>query len=96
MSLDDLILTAFCWVDDELHAAHLDALRQRGLAPLLADSEVITSELVGEYLGFDADARLFWYFRPHHADAFPGLALLHRTSFARQAANLWQAKQLLH
>ena len=59
MSLDDLILTVFCWVDDELHAAHLDDLRQRGPAPLLADSEVITIELVGEYLDFDTDTQLF-------------------------------------
>jgi hypothetical protein len=95
MSLDDLILTVFCWVDDELHAARLDHLRQRGPDPLLADSEVITIELVGEYLGFDTDTQLFWYFRQHHGDAFPGLALVHRTSFARQAANLWQAKQVL-
>jgi hypothetical protein len=95
MSLDDLILTVFCWVDDELHAAHLEALRQRGPAPLLADSEVLTLELVGEYLGFDTDTQLFWYFRQHHADAFPALALVHRTSFARQAANLWQAKHVL-
>ena len=59
MSLDDLILTVFCWIDDELHTAHLDHLRQRGPQPLLADSEVITMELLGEFLGFDRDARLF-------------------------------------
>jgi hypothetical protein len=95
MSLDDLILTVFCWVDDELHAADLAQLRRRGPDPLLADSEVITMELVGEFLGFDRDARLFWYFRQHHSADFPGLRRVHRTTFVRQAANLWRAKQLL-
>jgi hypothetical protein len=95
MSLDDLILTVFCWVDDELHAADLDHLRQRGPDPLLADSEVITMELVGEFLGHDRDARLFGYFRQHHAADFPSLRHVHRTTFVRQAANLWRAKQLL-
>jgi hypothetical protein len=96
MSLGDLILTVFCWVDDELRAAHLDPLRQRGPDPLLADSEVITMEVVGEFLGYDRDARLFWYFRQHHAADFPALRHVHRTTFVRQAANLWRAKQLLH
>jgi len=95
MSLDDLILTVFCWIDDELHTAHLDHLRQRGPQPLLADSEVITMELLGEFLGFDRDARLFWYFRQYHSAEFPALRLVHRTTFVRQAANLWRAKQLL-
>jgi hypothetical protein len=95
MSLDDLILTVFCWVDDELHAAHLQDLRRRGPQPLLADSEVIPMELVGEFLGFDRDARLFWYFRQHPSADFPALRQVHRTTFVRQAANLWRAKQLL-
>ena len=44
-------------------------------------------------LGFDQDARLFWYFRHHHSDAFPKLRQVHRTTFLRQAANLWAVKQ---
>src|SRR5579884_1578677 len=63
MTLDDYILTVFCLIDDQLAALHLDHLRQRGSAPLLHDSEVRTIELVGEFLGLDQDARLFWYFR---------------------------------
>src|SRR5262249_61198456 len=30
-----------------------------------------------------------------HAADFPGLARVHRTTFVRQAANLWRVKQLL-
>ncbi len=95
MSLDDLILSVFCLVDDELQAAHPDGLRSRSPAPVLHDSAVLTIELVGEHLGFDRDARLFWHFRQYHARDCPGLTRVHRTTFARQAANRWRAKQLL-
>jgi hypothetical protein len=89
------MLTVFCLVDDQLAALHLDHIRQRGFAPQLHDSEVLTIELVGEFLGLDQDAQLFWYFRRHHAGAFPGLRRVHRTTFLRQAANLWAVKQRL-
>ncbi len=95
MTLDDYLLNVFCLVDDQLISLHLDHVRQRGFGPLLHDSEVLTIEIVGEFLGFDQDARLFWYFRQHHADAFPQLRHIHRTTFLRQAANLWAVKQRL-
>lgn len=95
MSLDDFMLTVFCLVDDQLTALHLENVRQRGFAPTLCDSEVLTIELVGEFLGFDQDAALFRYFRRHHGDAFPALRRVHRTTFLRQAANLWAVKQRL-
>src|SRR5262245_7353924 len=95
MTLDDYMLTVFCLVDDQLTALHLGHVRQRGFAPQLSDSEVLTIELVGEFLGFDQDAQLFWYFRRHYADAFPALRQVHRTTFLRQAANLWAVKQRL-
>jgi hypothetical protein len=95
MTLQDLLLLVFCLVDDRLKALGLDRPRQRGPDPELFDSEVITIELVGEYLGLDRDARLSWHFRQHHHADFPALARVHRTTFARQAANLWRVKQLL-
>lgn len=95
MPPQDLLLEVFCLVDDHLKTLNLDQPRQRGPDPELADSEVITIELVGEFLGFDRDSRLFWHFRQYHAAEFPGLLLVHRTTFARQAANLWRVKQLL-
>src|SRR3954454_2177721 len=95
MTLDDFILTVFCLVDDQLARLELSNVRQRGPAPLLYDSEVLTLELVGEFLGFDQEAKLFWYFRQQHGSAFPGLRRIHRTTFVRQAANLWAVKQRL-
>jgi Transposase DDE domain len=95
MPLQDLLLLVFCLVDDQLKALRLERPRQRGPDPELADGEVITIELVGEYLGLDRDSRLFWHFRQHHRREFPALARVHRTTFARQAANLWPVKRLL-
>jgi hypothetical protein len=63
-------------------------LRERGSQPRLADSEVLTLEVGGEYLGLGQDSTIFAYFRRHYLHFFPALAHLHRTTFVRQAANL--------
>ena len=96
MDLDTLIVTVFCQIDDALVAA-LDGkpVRQRGPLPLLSDAEVLTMETVGEYLGMDQDKAIFTYFRRHFGHFFPALRRLHRTTFARQAANLWRVKERL-
>lgn len=95
MTTDDLILRVFCVVDDSLKELGLENTRSRGPQPTLADSEVITIEIVGEFLGLDADRNLFRHFRSHHADAFPKLLCICRTTFVRQAANLWRVKRRL-
>jgi len=93
MNIDDLLLYTFCWVDDEIKALMGNGrLRQRGPAPLLSDSEVITMELVGEYVGWDQDKQLFEHFRQYHRDEFPRLAQVDRTTCVRQAANLLLVK----
>lgn len=96
MDIDTLIVTMFCLIDDAIDA-HLGQrrLRQRGPHPRLADSEVLTMEVVGEYIGLCQDKALFDYFRRHYAHFFPSLAKLHRTTFVRQAANLWKLKEAI-
>jgi len=95
MDLTTFLVTVFCLVDDWLTGQHLQ-LRRRGPRPVLADSEVLTIECAGEYLGIDTDAGLYAYFREHWGDWFPALRTVHRTTFTRQAANLWAVKQRLH
>jgi len=68
-------------------------LRERGPDPLVGDSEVITIELVAEFLGLSKDKTIFSYFRKHYPHFFPTLGKIHRTTFIRQAANLWQVKE---
>src|SRR3954447_6804370 len=96
MDLETLIIVVFCVVDDLVRDLCRECrLRQRGPAPVLADSEVLTVEIVGEVLGLDTDRGLHAYFRRHFGHLFPGLRQVHRTTFARQAANLWVAKHAL-
>jgi hypothetical protein len=94
MDLESFIITVFCTIDDFLRQS-CPKLRQPGPAPTLADSEVLTIEAAGEFLRIDTDRELYAYFRRHFGDLFPGLLTIHRTTFARQAANLWVIKSRL-
>jgi hypothetical protein len=96
LDLDTFIVSMFCLLDDtlKLHLAG-NPLRQRGPLPRLADSEVLTIEVVGEYLGLAQDKAIFDYFRRHFSHLFPALAVVDRTTFTRQAANLCKLKEAL-
>ena len=96
MDLETFIVAVFCLTDDFVRDfCGRGRLRQRGPAPVLADSEVLAVEAAGEFLGLDADRALHAYFRRHFAHLFPGLRVVHRTTLARQAANLWLVKVAL-
>src|SRR5918912_1705614 len=92
MDLSTFITAVFCLADDWLKGKKL---RQRGPSPDLSDAEVLTIEIVGEFLGIDTDEGLYEHFRRHYGEWFPALKALHRTTFSRQAANLWAVKKLL-
>jgi hypothetical protein len=96
MSPHDFLLRLFCLIDDALRALSPGRLRARGPAPVLADSEVITIELAGEFWGLDTDRAIYRHFRAYHRAEFPALSRVDRTTFSRQAANLWHLKQRLH
>jgi hypothetical protein len=51
--------------------------------------------LPGEEVGVISQTLSVSYFRRHFAHLFPGLRQVHRTTFLRQAANLWVAKHAL-
>jgi hypothetical protein len=94
MNLDTFIITCFCTIDEMVEQMSTEhPLRARGPAPKMADSEVLTMEIVGTYLGLNQDKALFEYFQRHYAHFFPALAHVHRTTFVRQAANLWALKE---
>jgi hypothetical protein len=92
VDLSTFIVSVFCLIDDRLKERHI---RQRGPSPRLSDAEVLTVEIVGEFLGMDTDEAIFRYFREHYAEWFPVLREVHRTTFARQSANLWKVKECL-
>jgi hypothetical protein len=95
MTPQDFLLVVFCTIDDQLKALGLGKLRRRGFPPALSDAEVIAIEVAGEAWGLGTDKAIYCHFRRYHAAKFPALARVHRTTFARQSANLWRAKQLL-
>ena len=94
MPIDEFIIAVFCCIETLMRGrTALRPLRQRGFAPHLADSEVLTMEIVGELLGLDTAKQIWRYFRQHWAAWFPRLGA--RSTFVRQAANLWAVKQTL-
>ncbi len=96
MNLDDLIINVFCLVDDQLIELHKGIKwRTRGFAPRMSDAEVITIEIIGEYLGLSKETQLFHHFRHHYSEMFPNLLEIHRTTLTRQMANLWKIKEQL-
>jgi hypothetical protein len=88
----DYIVKVFVMVDDFCKIYYpARKLRTRGPLPKLADSEVITMELVGEYLGLHCDEAIYNYFARHWKYLFPNLP--DRSNFVRQSAYLWDVKQ---
>ncbi|OLB46987.1 MAG: hypothetical protein E6I59_04865 [Chloroflexi bacterium] len=95
MSLDDCMIASFCLIDDTLPSiVKGKRLRSHRHRPKLAESEVITMEVVEAYLLISQDRALYEYYRRHYAHFFPALSQLHRSSFVRQAANWWALKEL--
>ena len=94
LPLDEFIIEVFCCIDDHFSVSSQgQKLRSRGFSPSLSDSEVITMEIVGEFLEIDTDKGIWEYFRRHWLHFFPNLGS--RTTFVRQAANLWFWKMKL-
>jgi len=63
MSMEEFIIEVFFMVDEHMKKViGSKKLRQRGFSPKLSDSEVITMEIVGEFLGMDKDMDIFRYF----------------------------------
>jgi hypothetical protein len=99
VDLETFIIAVYCLIDELLREVQTDPawhrIRRRGPAPVLFDAEVLTLVVVGEFLGLDQDVAIYQYFRRHHAALFPRLTQVHRTTFARQAANLWVVSEHL-
>ena len=94
MSLNDFIITVFCLVADQIkNITYAHSFRRRGFQPKLSDEEVITMEIIGEFIGIDTDKGIWDYFKQHWIEWFPALGS--RANFAKQASNLWQLKQTI-
>ena len=81
MTLEDLIISTYCFVDDYLNESNLTHLRRRGELPALSDAGVITMEIVDKYLGHGFDKTIWAYFKEHWRHFFP--RIMCRISFSR-------------
>jgi hypothetical protein len=86
------MVTVYCFVDDWLKGRRL---RQRGPQPILSDSEVLTMEVVGAFVGIECESHLYGHFCRYWGNWFPALRQVHRTTFTRQMANLCGVKEQL-
>jgi Transposase DDE domain len=97
VDLEEFMIAVYCLIDELLGEVRADPawarVRRRGPAPTLDAAEVVTMEVVGEFLGLDQDVAIYRYFRHEHPTLFPALTCIHRTTFVRQAANLWMVKE---
>ena len=76
MLLEDFIISVYCLVDSELKNLTKERpLRARGFAPKLSDAEVITMDIVGEFMGKDTDKGIWQYFKAHWQSWFPCLGV---------------------
>ena len=92
-SLALFVITIYCLIEDELYPDYCQehgTPRQAGFAPTLSDSECLTLEIVGHFLGYTTQKQLFEQMGERFGYWFPGLR--DRTAFPRQSANLWQVK----
>lgn len=87
MLLGNFIITVCCLVDIILkNLPGSQKFRYKGFEPKLSDSEVITMELVAEFLGIDTDKGTWEYFAQHWLSWFPALDSL--ADYAKHASNL--------
>jgi len=96
-SLELFVIAIYCLIEDELYPqfCHQHGRpRSAGFAPALSDSECLTLEVVGHYLGYGTQKALYEYAQERFGAWFPGLR--DRSAFVRQSANLWQVKTWMH
>lgn len=91
MSIYEFIISIYLIIDEFYSIIVTRPLRTRGFAPALSDVEIITMQIVGEFLELDSDKSIWMYFKHHWLEWFPKLGSY--PNFCKQCANLWQINQ---
>lgn len=94
--VDLFVIAVYCLICDELYPTFLHRfgpIRHGGFSPQLTDCECLTIEIVGPFLGYDKQKRLFNQMSAQFGAFSP--ALKERVAFVRQSANLWQVKAFI-
>jgi hypothetical protein len=97
MPLEDYIIHVFCLIDDLYQNLLLTCkVRKSGYSPILADSEIISMLVVGEFLGFSDNKKIWLYFKSHYLGYFPSLDYVRYKIFNKQATCLWHVIRIIH
>ncbi|QRQ83055.1 IS982 family transposase [Paralysiella testudinis] len=88
MSQDDFIITTYLLVDKFYRQVVTTKLRKKGFEPALSDVEIITIQIVGEFMGLNDDKKIWYFFKNNLSDWFPKLGSY--ANFCKHCANLWQ------
>jgi hypothetical protein len=72
VDLNTFIVVVFGLTDERIEDRALGA---RGPLPRLSDAEVLTIEIVGEFVGLDTDEAIFRFFRRYYGEWFPASAI---------------------
>ena len=63
MSIYKFIISVFLIIEQFYSAIVIQPLRSRGFPPALSDIEILTIQIVGEFLGLDSDKNIWFYFK---------------------------------
>ena len=91
MSIEEFIIFVYLIIE-ELYLIVVDRpLRTRGFPPAVTDVEIITMQIVGEFLSLDTDKSIWMYFKNNWLEWFPKLGSY--PNFCKHCANLWHINQ---
>jgi len=93
MSIYEFIISVYLFIESFYSLVVTKPLRTRGFPPALTDCEIITIQIVGEFLGLDSDKSIWKYFKHNYLEWFPKLGSY--PNFCKHCANLWQVNQLM-
>jgi hypothetical protein len=84
VDLEKFTIAVYCLIDELVRELPTDAdwgqVCTRGPAPILGDAEVLTMEVVGEFLGYHQYVGIVQSFRREHPDWIQALGRVHRTT----------------
>ena len=91
MSIHEFIISVYLILEELYSIIVTQPLRSRGFAPALSDIEIITMQIVGEFLELDSDKNIWKYFKHNWLEWFPRLGSY--PNFCKHCANLWHVNQ---
>ncbi|MEK5764453.1 IS982 family transposase, partial [Acinetobacter junii] len=73
MSIEEFIIFVYVIIEELYPIVVTQPLRTRGFPPAVTDAEIITMQIVGEFLGLDTDKNIWMYFKNNWLECFPKL-----------------------